>query len=478
MGPAELDRVAGTLVGLAAGDALGAGYEFQPIPDGPIGMIGGGLGPWWPGEWTDDTQLALCVAESAATGRLDPASVGDRFLGWFAGAPKDVGIQTARVLTDARTADDLVPLAREYHEQRPDRSAGNGSLMRTAPVALAHLGDDRAIAQAARAISDLTHADPVTGDACVLWCIAVDRAVRHARLDGVRDGLPLLDPDARTRWAAWLDEAETRPPEWFVPNGYVVRALQAAWAAIAQTPIPAYQPCRHLATALERAVRVGDDTDTVAAIAGALLGARWGSSAVPMRWRVVLHGWPGYRARDLVRLAVLAANHGHADAAGWPSSDDLTAFYASTWPEPAFRVALPDDDDVVVGNAAAAAAAAAGSDCDVIVSLCRMGAAPLGREHHDVWLIDSDDPDANPNLDFVLADTAATIEQWREEGGRVLVHCVQAISRTPAVAAAYLARRLGVPGLDALVRVERVMPQARPNAAFRSALERIGAGSE
>jgi ADP-ribosylglycohydrolase len=470
VGPAELDRVAGTLVGLAAGDALGAGYEFRPIPAGPIGMIGGGLGPWLPGEWTDDTQLALCVARVASTGRLDTLAVGDRFLAWLADRPKDVGVQTFHVLDAAKNASDLARLAREYYAQRPDHAAGNGSLMRTAPVALAHLGDDRGIADAARAISDLTHADPATGDACVLWCIAIDRAVREARLDGVRDGLPLLEPDARTRWAAWIAEAETRPPDSFVPNGYVVRALQAAWAAITQTPVPAVQPCRHLAHALEAAVRIGDDTDTVAAIAGALLGARWGSSAVPLAWRSMLQGWPDYRARDLVRLAVLAATRASSDDAGWPSGDDLIAYYASWWPEPPFHVSLPDDPGVVIGNAAAAVDAG----CDVTVSLCRMGAEPLGEEHHDVWMIDSDDPEANPNLDFVLADTAAAIESWRDDEARVFVHCVQAISRTPTVAAAYLARRLGVSGPEALARVDSVLPQSRPNATFRSALARIG----
>jgi protein-tyrosine phosphatase len=104
-----------------------------------------------------------------------------------------------------------------------------------------------------------------------------------------------------------------------------------------------------------------------------------------------------------------------------------------------------------------------------------MGAVRVEREHHDVWLIDSDAADVNPNLDFVLDDTAATIEQWRSEGARVFVHGVTGVSRTPTVAAAYLARRLGISGLDALQRVQQMMPNGRPNRAFRSALERIRA---
>jgi ADP-ribosyl-[dinitrogen reductase] hydrolase len=169
-------------------------------------------------------------------------------------------------------------------------------------VALAHLGDDAALATAARAISALTHADPRAGEACVLWCIAIDRAVREGRLDGARDGLDRLDrPGARDQWRSLFDEAESEPPTRFNPNGFVVTAFQAAHAAVHQTPVEGGD---HLVRALRAAVHIGDDTDTVAAIAGSLLGARWGASAVPMEWRRKLHGWPGYTAADLVRLAV------------------------------------------------------------------------------------------------------------------------------------------------------------------------------
>ena len=129
--------------------------------------------------------------------------------------------------------------------------------MRTAPVALAHLGDDDAIAGAARAISDLTHADPLAGEACVLWCIAIDRAVREGRLDGARDGLDLLTPAARGRWAALLHEAEREPSRRFRRNGFVVAALQAAYAAVSQTPVPKDEPCAHLPDALRAAVHIG-----------------------------------------------------------------------------------------------------------------------------------------------------------------------------------------------------------------------------
>lgn len=81
----------------------------------------------------------------------------------------------------------------------PNQLRGNGSLMRTAPVALAHLGDDHAIARSAVDVSALTHGDPLAGEACVLWCIGIDRAVREGRLDGVRDGLALLESSSARR---------------------------------------------------------------------------------------------------------------------------------------------------------------------------------------------------------------------------------------------------------------------------------------
>jgi hypothetical protein len=151
----------------------------------------------------------------------------------------------------------------------------------------------------------LTHHDPLAGDACVLWCSGVRRAVLDATFDGVREGLDLLPADRRGRWGDWLADAETRPPGTFIPNGFVVQALQAAWSSIVHTR---GEGGEHLVEALVAAVRVGDDTDTTAAIAGALLGARWGASAIPDDWRTAVHGWPGLAADDLVDLALRTAD--------------------------------------------------------------------------------------------------------------------------------------------------------------------------
>jgi ADP-ribosylglycohydrolase/predicted protein tyrosine phosphatase len=468
---ATLDRAVGALVGLASGDALGAGYEFATPPTGEAAMIGGGLGAWAPGEWTDDTQQAICVAQSAATGTLDADAVGRRFLQWFADEPKDVGNQTRAVLSAATRGGDLRTISRSRFERHPNGAAGNGSLMRTAPVALAHLGDDEAIVAAAREISELTHADPLAGEACAIWCIAIDRAVREHRLDGIWDGVDLLEGDAPSRWAGWLLAAETEPASTFTPNGFVVRALQAAWAAIRQTPEPRGQRCRHLQDALHAAVRIGNDTDTVAAIAGSLLGARWGASAIPLGWKSMLHGWPGLATRDLLGLAVLSARKGADDDVGWPSASDVTGWYRERYDEESFELALPDDPGIRFGNAPAAA----NTECDVMLSLCRMGRVPPpgAGAQHEIILVDSPHPGDNPNLDFVLQDAADAITAWRDEDKTVFVHCVAGISRTPTVVAAYLASRQGTDGLSALARVNETHPRANPNAGFLDALSRI-----
>lgn len=461
------------LQGLALGDALGAGYEFQEVVGEDPCLKGGGMFDWAPGEWTDDTQMATCIAEVAASGFLDPVAVGQRFLEWFRSGPTDVGNQTRSVLSSAGSATGLHDVAARYFERYPDGAAGNGSLMRTAPVALAYLGDDRALADAARTISDLTHADPLAGDACVLWCIAIDRAVREKRLDGIWEGLELLPAESRERWRGWLQEAASGPPSRFAPNMFVVPALQAAYAAIVHTPIPDEFPALHLTRVVKAAVKIGYDTDTVAAIAGSLVGARWGSSAIPASAKALLHGWPGYRARDLSRLAILAVNGGVPDSIGWPTEKSLIPGYIERGAAYGKVGALSREPNVVLGDIAALEKWR--DQCDVIVSLCRVGTEDLGTtaNAHEVMLMDYPDREDNPNLEFVLMDLARSIGRWVDDGKKVFVHCAGANSRTPTVAAAFLAERHGLSGIDALAEVRRDVPGQWHNVRFRDALERL-----
>lgn len=311
------DRVEGVLLGAACGDALGVPYEFGSAPLGPgevPRMIGGGLGPYAPGEWSDDTQMAVVVAQVAAEHGLRDETALDRvvegWVGWLRDGATDVGNQTRSVLaglalgTATRPAEEARLVSYALHAQT-GHTAGNGSLMRTAPVALAFLDDPVALAERARTISGLTHADPLAGDACVLWCLAIRRAVLSGELPDLGDLVAELPTERRDQWAGWIADAERRGPADFSPNGFVVTALQAAWSAV-RHPVRDGSP---VVASLVAAVHAGNDTDTVAAIAGALLGAAHGASALPAEWLELVHGWPGLDADDLRDLAQRVADH-------------------------------------------------------------------------------------------------------------------------------------------------------------------------
>ncbi|GAB1329111.1 ADP-ribosylglycohydrolase family protein [Streptomyces sennicomposti] len=485
----SVDRAAGVLLGAAVGDALGVPYEFAAVlgPDQRPEMIGGGLGPYAPGEYSDDTQMQVCIAEVAATGAdlrapesLD--AVAASFHRWLGGGASDVGAQTRAVLRAAAQAPGAagaaLRAAARDHADRHAHSAGNGSLMRTGIVALAHLGDAAALAEAAVAVSSLTHPGPDCADACVLWCSGIRTAVLEGTFDGVRAGLELLPAERRALWAERLDEAEAHPPRHFSPNGWVVTALQAAWSAVTGTPVPELDPARgsfpaqHLRLALEAAVRAGDDTDTVAAIAGALLGARWGCSGIPLAWQRAVHGWPGLSAPDLVRLAVRTARGGQDDALGWPS--------AARVPAPAgvprgFAVPHPRDPGVQLGNLPLLHGTEP-VDVDAVVSLCRMGTGPVlpgvdsgtaadTVEHVRVWLVDGDG--SNANLHYVVDQAAREVLRLRREGKRVLLHCVAGQSRTPAVAAVYAHLATGIDGETALSELREALVHGWQLSAHR-----------
>ena len=185
---AQTDRACGVLLAAACGDALGAGYEFAHVaPDLVPDMIGGGLGGFAPGEWTDDTAQAAAIAEVAATGidlRTPEAldAIAQRFADWYAGRPRRrwhpdvVGAAPRRAHPDGGVDDQA---ARQVHEQS-GRSAGNGSLMRTGVVALAYLDNPVALVEAAMKVSALTHHQDVAQQACAVWCLMI----RHAVLTG------------------------------------------------------------------------------------------------------------------------------------------------------------------------------------------------------------------------------------------------------------------------------------------------------
>src|ERR1700679_407175 len=157
-----IDRAVGTVIVGAIGDALGAGYEFAAAPEpDDVTMLPGTLTEEPAGHWTDDTAMAVAILEVAArmgtlTSPSATAAVGVRFLEWFESGPRDVGVHTRSVLSRATSGAHLAEAAAEVQTLHPT-AAGNGSLMRTGPVALVHRGDDEQLVMAATLMSELTH---------------------------------------------------------------------------------------------------------------------------------------------------------------------------------------------------------------------------------------------------------------------------------------------------------------------------------
>ena len=352
--------------------------------------------------------------------------------------------------------------------RRPD-NAPNGGLVRVGPAALAYPGRPEQIASYARLTTELTHPHIDCIDASILWAIAIDDTIRHAPPSdepwdfaaALRNALDFVPKGRRVWWTQLMDEACAREAvEFHEHNGWVIDAFQGALSAIVHTPVPSGPaPCRHLEAAIATAVRAGGDTDTIAAIAGSLLGARWGATAIPLAWSSILRGKrlynrPDLRADDLDAMARRAARGGRSDDIGWPGRGRLVPHYLENFdpgPEPV------ELGGVRFGGIGGLAAALDGG-ADVVISLCRMGTkdVPDRTEHRVIGLLE-DDPLDNPNLAFLLADTADFIAARAADGHRVYVHCVEAHNRTPTVAAAFLVRHHGMTVDAALSAVEAAL---------------------
>jgi ADP-ribosylglycohydrolase len=244
--------------------------------------------------------VALAAVQSDLSENSGLDKVASNFFEWYT-YPKGIGTQIQIVMSYAqpRDAEGLLRESETLFGNAPEK-AGNGSLMRTGPIALAYLNDVSGLEAAARNVSKLTHFNPVAQEACVIWT----KAVRHAVLYGNTEGLALavddLGPEPRNYWAEILRKAEKEPPAYFSRNGWVVEALQVAWSAIVRTEVGS--PERYL-EAIELCIRAGYDTDTTAAICGSLVGAVVGESNIPEHLKNQIHGWPGYRVSDLNDIA-------------------------------------------------------------------------------------------------------------------------------------------------------------------------------
>ena len=285
------DRQRGTLLGLAIGDALGAAVEFQlPGTFDPVtGYRSGGPHGLSPGEWTDDTSMALALADSIAEVGWDINDQAERYLKWWRtgaysvnGRCFDIGNTTIAALHrfqetgDARTSGDP-----------SEHASGNGSIMRLAPVPIRYCnmfpnGIEDLVEKAVES-SLPTHASPQCLSACVymtiLLCGLIDGRPREEVLDAewepmrrARDIAPFHREIAEVAEGSFRRKG---PPE-IVGSGYVVKTLEAAlWA---------FHDAKDFREAVLRVVNLGDDADTTGAVCGQFAGAHWGESGIPREW--------------------------------------------------------------------------------------------------------------------------------------------------------------------------------------------------
>jgi ADP-ribosyl-[dinitrogen reductase] hydrolase len=290
--PTLQDRYAGSLLGLACGDALGTTVEFEPRGtfDPLTDMVGKGPFGLAAGQWTDDTSMALCLAESLVEKRYDVIDQMARFVRWWregywsaTGRCFDIGTTTRAALT--RFERDHNPYAGSAD---PD-TAGNGSLMRLAPIVLYFYPSQEDVIRHAADHSCTTHAAPEAVECCQLLAYTISRALSGIGKDAILDGA-----------LAWLREHKVlvlasagfrdKPIEAIRGSGYAVESLEAALWCVHHTG--------NYRDAVLAAANLGDDADTTAAITGQIAGALYGVEAIPPKWRQVLH-----RREEILTLA-------------------------------------------------------------------------------------------------------------------------------------------------------------------------------
>ena len=310
-----LDRYRGCLLGLAAGDALGTTLEFEapgsfePLTD----MVGGGPFDLWPGQWTDDTSMALCLAESLVTrGGFDPVHQLETYVRWYKDGHFSVKGHCFDIGNATRAALDRFIRTREPYCGDPSpHAAGNGSLMRLAPAPLAFAAAPETALRRAGDSSRTTHAAAECVDACRyfagLLLAALADLPKAAILNNEYEPAAAYfagKPFSAKMAAIANGGYKLKDPPQIRGSGYVIHTLEAALWAFHTTDT-------FRAGAL-KVVNLGEDADTTGAVFGQIAGAYYGIDGIPEEWRAKL------AMRDeidgfAVRLHALA--HGPSDPA-------------------------------------------------------------------------------------------------------------------------------------------------------------------
>ncbi len=277
----ESERFRGCLLGLTVGDAVGTTVEFKPRGSFPpvTDMVGGGPFGLKPGEWTDDTSMALCLATSLVeTGGFDPADQMDRYCLWrdegylsSNGGCFDIGGTVAAALRRYKQTGE------PYSGSTSANAAGNGSIMRLAPVPMFFWPDRAAAIQYAGMSSRTTHACTECIDACRLLASVLVHALDGSPKETVllnHDDLGDLAPSiAAIARGGYRNKAASQVRG----SGYVVASLEAAlWC---------FDTTASFQEAILKAANLGDDADTTAAVCGQIAGALYGEHGIPEPWR-------------------------------------------------------------------------------------------------------------------------------------------------------------------------------------------------
>lgn len=257
----DRDRMRSCVYGLAVGDALGVPYEFRERGAFECtGMAGNGTHGQYAGTWSDDTSMALCICSSIKRlGYIDTADIAGRFRRW---------LQDGEFTCDGRVFDAGMTCRKAITTGVPAKSydgCGNGSLMRTAPLAMLDYVEPYYI----REVSAITHAHPVAQLTCVALCDML-QTIRNVGTPAKGD-----------LWRRYGYIA-SRPVDAVKSDGYCEHTLEAALWCFLTTG--SYEDC------VLKAVELGDDTDTTAAVAGALAGTYYGFDAIPPKWIGQLRG--------------------------------------------------------------------------------------------------------------------------------------------------------------------------------------------
>jgi ADP-ribosyl-[dinitrogen reductase] hydrolase len=275
----DLNHFRGCLLGLAIGDAVGTTVEFKPRGSFPkmTDMVGGGPFHLQPGQWTDDTSMALCLATSLITKNVfDPADQMSRYLDWY---KKGYLSSTSRCFDIGTT----VRQALERYEQTGEsfsgstepNTAGNGSLMRLAPIPMFYFPDLDETIKFAGESSRTTHGAQECVEACQLFAEMLFLALSGSSKDDILFNTTVKISALKIKGIAGGDFRQ-KPINQIRGTGYVVESLEAAlWCFYHSNTFEA---------AILQAANLGDDADTTAAICGQIAGAYYGESSIPLKW--------------------------------------------------------------------------------------------------------------------------------------------------------------------------------------------------